>query len=211
MRILFVKRLYEPVGGSETLAYHLATGLVARGHDVRVVCMWPAGREHRYRVDRLQPRVHDGYRVFRDRGVEVVQMKPPGGLLGAAVDWTALLDLMRMDVLEAYARDRDVVHNISRESIESSITVAERVGAALVLTPLVHPGQFHGGDTPTDIRNYGEADAITMRSFRTSFAVRTKADRTPVTEVDEAVERMVRARLERERPDDAIVGEEFGN
>jgi histidinol-phosphatase len=56
-----------------------------------------------------------------------------------------------------------------------------------------------------------EADAITMRSFRTSFAVRTKADRTPVTEVDEAVERMVRARLERERPDDAIAGEEFGN
>ncbi len=55
-----------------------------------------------------------------------------------------------------------------------------------------------------------EADAITMRSFRTSFAVRTKADHTPVTEVDEAVERMVRERLQRERPDDAIVGEEFG-
>lgn len=56
-----------------------------------------------------------------------------------------------------------------------------------------------------------EADAITMRQFRASFSVRTKADRTPVTEVDEAVEQMVRARLERERPDDAIVGEEFGN
>src|SRR5436305_220785 len=32
------------------------------------------------------------------------------------------------------------------------------------------------------------ADGITMRHFRTSFAIRTKADRTPVTEVDEAVE-----------------------
>ena len=32
------------------------------------------------------------------------------------------------------------------------------------------------------------SDAITMRHFRTVFAVRTKADRTPVSEVDEAVE-----------------------
>ena len=54
------------------------------------------------------------------------------------------------------------------------------------------------------------ADAITMRSFRSTFTVRTKADRTPVTEVDEAVERALREMLERERPDDGIVGEEFG-
>src|SRR5437667_2442439 len=54
------------------------------------------------------------------------------------------------------------------------------------------------------------SDAITLRSFRKSFQVRTKADRTPVSEVDEAVERAIRDRLERERPDDAIVGEEFG-
>jgi histidinol-phosphatase len=54
------------------------------------------------------------------------------------------------------------------------------------------------------------ADAITMRSFQSTFAVRTKADRTPVTEVDEAVERAIRATLERERPNDGIVGEEFG-
>ena len=55
-----------------------------------------------------------------------------------------------------------------------------------------------------------EADTITTRHFRTSFAVRTKADRTPVTEVDEAVERALGDRLRRVRPDDAIVGEEFG-
>src|SRR5436189_4835734 len=54
------------------------------------------------------------------------------------------------------------------------------------------------------------ADAITMRSFQSTFTVRTKADRTPVTEVDEAVERAIREVLERERPDDGIVGEEFG-
>jgi histidinol-phosphatase len=54
------------------------------------------------------------------------------------------------------------------------------------------------------------ADTITMRSFQSTFTVRTKADRTPVTEVDEAVERAIRDALERERPDDGIVGEEFG-
>jgi histidinol-phosphatase len=54
------------------------------------------------------------------------------------------------------------------------------------------------------------SDAITMRHFRTVFNVRTKADRTPVSEVDEAVERAIRDRLKRERPGDAVIGEEFG-
>jgi histidinol-phosphatase len=55
------------------------------------------------------------------------------------------------------------------------------------------------------------ADAITMKFFRSaSLAVRTKVDRTPVSEADEAVERAIRERLERERPGDGIVGEEFG-
>jgi histidinol-phosphatase len=55
------------------------------------------------------------------------------------------------------------------------------------------------------------ADAITMTHFRsTSLAVRTKVDMTPVSEADEAVERIIRQTLEDERPDDGIVGEEFG-
>ena len=55
------------------------------------------------------------------------------------------------------------------------------------------------------------ADAITMRHFRsTSLVVRTKIDRTPVSEADEAVERTIRERLASERPGDGIVGEEFG-
>src|SRR5438874_185150 len=55
------------------------------------------------------------------------------------------------------------------------------------------------------------ADAITMRYFQsTTLAVRTKSDRTPVSEADEAVEQMIRERLKSERPDDGIVGEEFG-
>jgi len=55
------------------------------------------------------------------------------------------------------------------------------------------------------------ADAITMRHFQSAtLSVRTKVDRTPVSEADEAVERMIRERLAVARPDDGIVGEEFG-
>jgi histidinol-phosphatase len=55
------------------------------------------------------------------------------------------------------------------------------------------------------------ADDITMGHFQSAtLSVRTKDDRTPVSEADEAVERMIREMLARERPDDGIVGEEFG-
>lgn len=55
------------------------------------------------------------------------------------------------------------------------------------------------------------ADAITLKHFQSSsLAVRTKVDLTPVSEADEAVEQMIRETLSRERPGDAIVGEEFG-
>lgn len=56
------------------------------------------------------------------------------------------------------------------------------------------------------------ADEITLHHFQsTTLSVRTKTDRTPVSEADEAAERAIRAMLERERPDDGIVGEEFGS
>lgn len=50
-----------------------------------------------------------------------------------------------------------------------------------------------------------------MAHFRaTDLVVETKPDMTPVTEADRAVERAVRERLARDRPDDAILGEELG-
>jgi histidinol-phosphatase len=56
------------------------------------------------------------------------------------------------------------------------------------------------------------ADAITMRHFQSAtLSVRTKADRTPVSEADEATEKMLRERLAGERPHDGVVGEEFGS
>lgn len=162
MKLLFTKRGFCPVGGSESLAYRFATRLAARGHDVRVVCAWPAEKEETtYRGAAFGPVVYDDHRVFTDQGVEIVQVKPRGGFLGKAADATTLLDLMRGELLERYAEDRDLIHNVGREYLDSSIDVAEELAIPLVLTPLAHPGQFHGGDAPADFARYRRARAIT--------------------------------------------------
>lgn len=55
------------------------------------------------------------------------------------------------------------------------------------------------------------ADAISSERFGAiDLVVDTKLDRTPVTDADRAVEEAIRSLLETERPDDAILGEEFG-
>ncbi|MGH2635239.1 MAG: inositol monophosphatase family protein [Actinomycetota bacterium] len=56
-----------------------------------------------------------------------------------------------------------------------------------------------------------EAGAIAMSFFRGSFDVRTKVDKTPVTEADLAIEAMVRREAHRRYPDDAVLGEEGGS
>ena len=56
-----------------------------------------------------------------------------------------------------------------------------------------------------------EADAITTARFRAhDLHVEQKPDLTPVSEADRAVEETIRARLLRERPNDAVLGEERG-
>jgi histidinol-phosphatase len=56
-----------------------------------------------------------------------------------------------------------------------------------------------------------DADAIAMHHYRMrDLAIETKPDLTPVTEADRGVEQALRARLERERPGEAIAGEEYG-
>ncbi len=145
MRILFTKRTYAPMGGSESLTYQWATRLAARGHDVRVVC----------------GQAYDGRTRFVDRGVEVIQVKPRGGLFGLVADASTLVDLMRVEELERYADDRDLIHNVGREYLDSSLSVAEAFDLPIVLTPLAHPGQFHGGDTTADFARYRHASVIT--------------------------------------------------
>jgi len=182
MRILFVKRGFAPIGGSESLCFQFATRLAARGHDVRVVCAWPSERESAiWQLDPVAGRAYDDHRVFEHGGVEVVQVRPRGGLLGLAADATTLVDLMRGDVLERYAVDRDLIHNVGREYMASSLDLSEELDIPIVLTPLPHPGQFHGGDSPSDVARYRQASAITaMTEWERQWQVARAVDPTKV-------------------------------
>jgi histidinol-phosphatase len=56
------------------------------------------------------------------------------------------------------------------------------------------------------------ADSITMLRYRAAdLEVETKPDMTPVSESDKRVELALRERLAKRRPDDRIIGEEFGS
>lgn len=78
-------------------------------------------------------------------------------------------------------------------------------------------GRAPGGDGPGGddlalaLELADAADEMTSAAFRRAdLAVDTKPDLTPVTEADRQVERALRAALAGHRPDDAVVGEEFG-
>lgn len=65
-------------------------------------------------------------------------------------------------------------------------------------------------DLELALRLADTADEISMPRFRSGLAVEVKADLTPVTEADLAIEAELRRILAAERPDDAILGEEEG-
>ena len=66
-------------------------------------------------------------------------------------------------------------------------------------------------DLDLALRLAAEADILTMARYRAAdLVVDTKPDLTPVTEADRGVETAIRALLGTARPDDAVVGEEFG-
>lgn len=56
-----------------------------------------------------------------------------------------------------------------------------------------------------------QVDSMTTRSFNAhDFTVDTKPDTTLVTDADREAERIVRAQLQRTRPRDSVLGEEYG-
>lgn len=56
------------------------------------------------------------------------------------------------------------------------------------------------------------SDDITLdRYLASDLRIETKSDLTPVTDADRAVEVKIREMLSKERPDDLIIGEEFGS
>lgn len=67
-----------------------------------------------------------------------------------------------------------------------------------------------GGDLALALELADAADALTLPAFDRGQAAVAKADGTPVTDADRAVERVLRERLASVRPDDRILGEELG-
>ncbi len=66
-------------------------------------------------------------------------------------------------------------------------------------------------DLTLALRLADAADAVTMARFQaTDLVVETKPDLTPVSDADRAVEHELRRVLADRRPDDAVLGEEFG-
>lgn len=69
----------------------------------------------------------------------------------------------------------------------------------------------HSSDLELALRLADEADAITKERFGAlDLKVDAKPDLTPVSDADLAVEQAVRRMLKHGRPDDAVLGEEFG-
>ncbi|MGN6446319.1 inositol monophosphatase family protein [Amnibacterium sp.] len=69
----------------------------------------------------------------------------------------------------------------------------------------------YADDLALALRLADAADAVSVTRFRAAdLRIDTKPDRTPVTDGDRAVERAIREILGAERPDDAILGEEYG-
>jgi histidinol-phosphatase len=69
----------------------------------------------------------------------------------------------------------------------------------------------HAGDLALALALADAADAVTMRRFLAlDLIVETKPDLTPVTDADREVEQALRAQLQMARPDDRVLGEEYG-
>jgi len=75
----------------------------------------------------------------------------------------------------------------------------------------VGPTVDHAPDLALALDLADAAAAVTLAWFGDRLPVELKADATPVTEVDRAAERVIRAILAKRAPDDGILGEEAGH
>jgi histidinol-phosphatase len=69
----------------------------------------------------------------------------------------------------------------------------------------------HEADLALALEMADAADVISMARYQSQdLVITTKPDNTPVTDADKATEKALREILAKERPDDGLVGEEFG-
>ncbi len=160
MNVLYIKKLYSPIGGSEALTYQLATRLAARGHRVRVISLWPGCERNGYPPPSTLAFADRSHRLYLHAGVELYQLRPRWGRLGQALDLLAPFNLLNYELARGLAEGYDVIHSVCREYGQAARRLAGEFGAKLVLTPLVHPGQAWGGAGRQDVALYRQADAV---------------------------------------------------
>ena len=150
MRIVIAKKLLSNVGGSEAQARALAAALRERGHDVRVVGMRPAWP---------RPGIPTGPRgdlSARVDGVDYRFLATPF----AAIDGVLPTSLIGWRRLARELAGAEIVHSVAREWTGPLERAARSIGAALVETPLVHPGQRSAGEGRADLARYRRVDAV---------------------------------------------------
>lgn len=160
MNILFLKKLYSPIGGSEALTFQLATRLAAHGHRVRVLSLWPRRERYGFPPAADLALVHSTHRLYLNAGVELYQLRPRLGALGGVLDVLAPFNLLDYTVAHGLASGFDLVHVVCREYAAAGLRLARETGMAYVTTPLPHPGQAWGGAGRGDVAIYRQADAV---------------------------------------------------
>lgn len=158
MKVAIAKKLLSSVGGSELQARLLARALAARGHDVILVGMRPAWP--RPGIPGAAVLGRGGIVRHEEDGVPFAYLAPRAGRLGSALDGLLPTDLADEGGVAEAVAGRDVVHVIAREWAGSYAAAARRAGAAVVETPLVHPGQPFAGTGHADVARYRRDDAV---------------------------------------------------
>ncbi len=154
MRVVIAKKLLSSVGGSEAQARSLAAALRDRGHDVVLVGVRPSWRRPGI-PDDVYAAPRGDVRLERE-GVVEHYLETPFAPIDSVFP-TSLVASARF--AEAF-RGAAVVHSIAREWVGPISRAARAAGAAIVETPLVHPGQTLSGDSAGDVARYRAADAV---------------------------------------------------
>jgi fructose-1,6-bisphosphatase/inositol monophosphatase family enzyme len=96
-----------------------------------------------------------------------------------------------------------------------TLVAAAREATSTRSTPAQRPGPTPGNRASSDVElAHALADraaVVAQHYFERGVTTETKADASPVTEADRAVERLLRDALAELRPDDGVLGEEFGS
>jgi glycosyltransferase involved in cell wall biosynthesis len=161
----------------ENFLRHLSHGLVARGHEVRILAQGTDSGPRSQLADSLRP--PPGFEPFEDGGVRVepIRLSPARRAALAPLVAQVVPGLRRYaygrprlvanrlyarvagPALAAQARGADVVHVWGADLLAAAgLAAARRLGVPLAMTPFAHEGQW--GDGGSFAETYRRADRV---------------------------------------------------